>query len=186
MRTSPPDCSTFGTQDSSGRIRSTPITRSQGQPAAEAAVGATHFTIPDLWRRSARVYADRLAVVSTEIELTYRELDERTNRLAHALAAKGLARGDGLAVLATTRPEYVEVYFAAAKLSVTVVALNIRQAPDDLEHCLALTEPRLLFAAPHLTETAAALPGIEEVLVFGDDYERVLGAASADPFESAA
>src|SRR5215217_4951453 len=187
MRTSPPDCSTFGTQDSSGRIRSTPIsTRSQGQPAAEAAVGATHFTIPDLWRRSARVYADRLAVVSTEIELTYRELDERTNRLAHALAAKGLARGDGLAVLATTRPEYVEVYFAAAKLSVTVVALNIRQAPDDLEHCLALTEPRLLFASPDLTETAAALPGIEEVLVFGDDYERVLGAASADPFESAA
>src|SRR3954452_20199008 len=46
---------------------------------ATMAERATAFTVVDLWRRSARVYADRLAVVSSEVELTYAELDERTN-----------------------------------------------------------------------------------------------------------
>src|ERR1700748_3840919 len=86
------------------------------------ALRSSQFTLADLFRRSARVYADRTAVVSHDVEVTYRELDERSDRLAHAFAAEGLGHGDRITVLSTTRPEYVEVYLAAAKLGLTVVA----------------------------------------------------------------
>ena len=163
--------------------------------ACELAARATHFTVADLFRRSARVHADRLAVVSSQVELTYGELDDRTNRLAAALAAMGVARGDSLAVLATTRPEYIEVYFAAAKLGVTVVALNIRLGADDLAHCLGITRPRMLFASPDLAagaETIATLDtDIERTVWFpereGDPaspYERLLAGAGPEAPEA--
>src|SRR4051794_40676757 len=66
---------------------------------------AAAFTLPALFRRSARIYAERTAVVSADVALTYRELEERSNRLAHAMAAMDLARGDRVVVLSTTRPE---------------------------------------------------------------------------------
>src|ERR1700753_2704489 len=87
---------------------------------------SSQFTLADLFRRSARVFAHRIAVVSEDVQLTYRELDERSHRLAQARGAGGLGRGDRITVLSTTRPEYVEVYLAAAKLGVPVIALNTR------------------------------------------------------------
>jgi acyl-CoA synthetase (AMP-forming)/AMP-acid ligase II len=106
------------------------------EEARELAARATWFTVGDLFRRSVQIYGERVAVVSSEVELTYAELDDRVNRLASVLAAAGLARGDRIAVLSTTRPEYIEVYFAAAKLGLTLVGLNIRMQLDELVHCL--------------------------------------------------
>ena len=153
---------------------------------------AAHFTLADLFRRSARVHADRPAVVSDDGELTYRQLDERTDRLAQSLAALGLGHGDRIAVLATTRPEYVETYVAAAKLGVTVVALNVRLHADELVHCVRLGRPRLLIASPGLRSGVEAIEAadttIERTLWWpergGDpacDYERMLAAAPPAP-----
>jgi acyl-CoA synthetase (AMP-forming)/AMP-acid ligase II len=161
------------------------------------AAQATHFTVADLFRRSVRVYGDRVAVVCPEVQLTYRELDERTNRLAHVIAGAGLSRGDRLAVLSTTRPEYIEVYFAAAKLGVTVVGLNFRMGADELVHCLNLGHARVLFASPDQAAGVAAIreAGIEleRVWFFPDrvgdeasEYERLLHAAACDAPESVA
>lgn len=159
-------------------------------PTSPAAC-ATHFTVPALWRRSAWLYGDRVAVASADVELTYAQLDERTNRLAGVIARSGLGSGDRLTVLSTTRPEYVELYIAAAKLGVTVVALNFRQSADELAHCLELTRPRLLFASPDQADAAAALQHahgeIAEVVVYPDrgmdpasSYERRLAAEPAE------
>ena len=82
----------------------------------ELAARATAFTVSDLFRRSVRIHRQRTAVVSSEVELTYGELGDRVNRLTSVLADAGLSRGDRVAVLSTTRPEYIEVYFAAAAL----------------------------------------------------------------------
>lgn len=160
--------------------------------SAELARQAASFTLADLFRRSARLFAGRRAVVSADVELTYAQLDERTDRLAQALAAHGLGRGDRLSVLSTTRPEYVEVYLAAAKLGVTVVALNTRLQNDELVHCVELGRPRVLFVSPGLATVGDAVvratTGIERVVAFpergGDEdsaYERLLAGAPADP-----
>jgi len=160
------------------------------QTSTTLALQAARFTVADIIRGSARAFADRVAVVSSDVELTYRELDARSDRLAHVLVDLGLVRGDRLAVLSTTRPEYVEVYLAAAKAGVTVVALNTRLQPAELAHCLELGSPRLFFASPGFAETArdlaAGAPALEHVLTFptcgGDPespYERLLAAASS-------
>jgi fatty-acyl-CoA synthase len=165
--------------------------------AAALAAQATHFTVPAMFGHSVRLYADRTAVVSSDVELTYRQLDERTNRLAHGLGQAGLGRGDRIAVLATTRPEYIEVYFAAAKVGATVVGLNIRQSTDELMYCIELTRPRLLFASAGFADTAREIAqtysGIEQVLVFperggdeGSDYEQRLASAAPEPVVSPA
>lgn len=68
-----------------------------------------------------------------------------------------MARGDRIAVLSTTRPEYIEVYFAAAKLGLTVVGLNVRMLDAELVHCVDLTRPRALFASPGLAQPAETI-----------------------------
>jgi fatty-acyl-CoA synthase len=125
--------------------------------AADLAAHAAGFTVADLFRRSVRVYRDRTAIVSSETSLSYGELDERVTRLANVIRHAGLTHGDRLAVLSTTRPEYIEVYFAAAKLGLTVVGLNFRMHIDELLHCMALTRPKALFASPDQAMTAEAL-----------------------------
>jgi fatty-acyl-CoA synthase len=149
---------------------------------------ASHFTLADLFRRSARLYADRPAIVCDELELTYRQLDGRSDRLARALRGRGLERGDRIGALSTTRPEYAELYVAAAKLGLTVVALNYRLHPDEISHCLALGRPSLVVVSPDqlpLFERVEA--GLEPVTLplrpGGDDgeYERLIRAAPAEP-----
>jgi fatty-acyl-CoA synthase len=148
--------------------------------------------VADLFRAAARAYAERTAVVSSESALTYRQLDERTNQLARVLAEAGLTRGDRLAVLSTTRPEYIEVYLAAAKLGVTIVGLNIRMQADELVHCLTLTAALSLFASPDQAPTVEAIRDrgteFENLWWFPDrvggrtsEYERLLRTAAADP-----
>ncbi|MGH2761698.1 MAG: class I adenylate-forming enzyme family protein [Thermoleophilaceae bacterium] len=168
------------------------LQRARRAQPTEGALRAAHFTIPDLWRRSARLYARRLAVVSEDVELTYAQLDERAHRLANAFGGLGLRDRDRIAVLAETRPEYIETYMAAAMLGVTLVALNIRQRSDELAHCLQLTRPRLLLASPGQAHVADELrdstAGLEQLVLFPErageaasDYERLLVSASVLP-----
>lgn len=139
---------------------------------------ASGYGLAALLRRSAALHAERLAVVGSGLELTYRDLDERSDRLASALIDRGVRRGDRVAVLSTTRPEYVEVYLAAAKLGVTVVGLNYRLHPDELAQCLTMTVPKVLFASPeHGDLLAKVAPDSLEGIVFGETYQAALTAA---------
>src|SRR5690606_41859934 len=65
------------------------------------------------------------------VPMTYRELERRVHRLAAALSAAGLARGDRLAVLSLNSPQFVETLCAAAQLGLIAVALNNRLAPRE-------------------------------------------------------
>lgn len=121
------------------------------------AARASSATIDGVFRRAFRVFADRIAVVSEDKSWTYGALGERSWRLANALSVLGLKRGDRIAVLCETRPEYVEIYAACAAVGVTVVALNIRLHPDELLHCLEKGRPSLLMSSGPLASTAAAL-----------------------------
>src|SRR3954454_2157849 len=116
----------------------------------EAAAHASTITVNDVFQRAFRVFGDRPAVTSQNVRLTYAQLGERSRRLAGALYSMGFRRGDRLAVLSETRPEYVEVYAAAASLGVTVVALNLRLHPDEVRYCVDIAKPTLLFSTAML------------------------------------
>lgn len=121
---------------------------------------ATGITLDALFRRSIRVFGDRVAVTSDQAgegPWTYRELGERAERLAAGLAASGLRRGDRVAVLAETRPEWVELYVALARLGVAAVTLNVRLHPDELVHCIAKAAPLALVTSGPLAGSATAI-----------------------------
>jgi len=92
------------------------------------------YTIGDICRRSARLWPDKTAVVFEQIRLTYHQLDERVNRLANALRSQGVSKRDRLAVLSENTHKYLEIYFAASKLGVSVTPLNFRLADDEVRH----------------------------------------------------
>jgi acyl-CoA synthetase (AMP-forming)/AMP-acid ligase II len=142
---------------------------------------ASGYSLAALFRTSAALYADRLAVVGGGVELTYRELAARSDRLASALQDRGVGRGDRVAVLSTTRPEYIEVYVAAAKLGVTVVGLNFRLHPDELAQCITMTGPNAVFASPEYVDLLGKIASDDttaEALVFGENYESALASST--------
>ena len=108
------------------------------------------------------------------------------NRLANALAARGVRRGDRVAMLSENRAEYVELEFACARLGAIVAALNWRLAAAELDHCIALAEPRIAVASPRFADRLAPLGRSLETLVLGDAWEALLQAASdAEPPDAA-
>jgi acyl-CoA synthetase (AMP-forming)/AMP-acid ligase II len=118
---------------------------------------------------------------------TYAELNERVNRLVDMLVARGISRGDRIAVLSENRPEYVELDLAAAKLGAIAACLNWRQAAPELGYCIRLVEPKIVFVSErHAATLAGTDHGVTTVLVFGPEHERALSRARAiEPAEIA-
>ena len=98
--------------------------------------------------RSARYWPDRTAVLFRQQALSYRALEERSNRLAHALRALGLKTGDRVALISANRPEIVEAECAFYKLGLVKVALNSRLSPTELEDALHNAEPKACIVGP--------------------------------------
>ena len=121
-----------------------PITSNSSSGEADwqlDAAMAADITLDALFRRAFRVFADRTAVTWEGGHRRYREVGERAWRLANAVRAKGYDRGDTIAILSETRPEYVECYAAMAALGITVATLNIRLRPDEIAACLRKARP---------------------------------------------
>ena len=98
--------------------------------------------------RSARFWGDRPALLFRDRAITYRQLEARSNQLAHALQRMGLKRGDRVAIVSPNRPEIVEFECALYKLGLVKVALNARLAPAELADALANAEALAIAAGP--------------------------------------
>ena len=77
-------------------------------------------------RRAAAVYPDKLAVVHGASRFTYRQMEERCRRLASALAARGVGKGDTVAVLAPNIPPLLEAHYGVPMTGGVLNALNTR------------------------------------------------------------
>lgn len=94
--------------------------------------------------KRAQISPDKVAVIFEDVPVTYRELNERTNRCAHALIKKGLKKGDRLAAVLLNCVEFLELYFACAKLGIIFVPLNWRLAGPELEYQIKDSGARIL------------------------------------------
>lgn len=74
--------------------------------------------------RHARYSPDRLAVVHQSSRLSFREFDQRVNRLANALISIGIAKGDKIVSVLPNCLEILELYWAAAKIGAVAVPLS--------------------------------------------------------------
>ena len=123
----------------------------------------------DRWIRDrARTTPERVAIDFLGVETTYRELDERSERLAAGLLEAGLVPGDRVATLTGSSPEHVVVFFACAKAGLILLPLNWRLTNAEFAYQLADAEPAVLLASTELAETAASLhersAGLEDLV----------------------
>jgi fatty-acyl-CoA synthase len=135
---------------------------------------------------------DRMAFAMGARELTWRQLDERTSRLASGLQAAGVSTGDRVAALTPNCIEFCETVIACFKLGAIFVPLNYRLAPPELTDILHRSGARLLVAErdllDHLLAFDPAVPGrITCVVVAGPrqgelDFSALIdGSDPADP-----
>lgn len=75
---------------------------------------------------------DRLAVVQREVAWTFRELDERIDRVAKGLVRRGLGRGKSVLLMLKNRPEMVLLSAACARIGAPAVAISWRSKPDEV------------------------------------------------------
>ena len=132
--------------------------------------------------RSATVFPDRTAVVHGDRHLTYRELEERSRRLASALLERGLEKGDRVAFLAPNIPALLEAHFGVPGAGGVLVAINTRLSGPDVEYIVEHSGSRILFVDRELAHLAPT--GIETVVIAdtgGDDdeYEQFLAGGTA-------
>jgi acyl-CoA synthetase (AMP-forming)/AMP-acid ligase II len=85
----------------------------------------------DLIRRAAQHYAARPALTAGARTMSFAELDAATDRVGHDLLARGLVKGDRVAVLMPNGIDGVVVYYALAKAGLVRVPLNVRESEQD-------------------------------------------------------
>jgi malonyl-CoA/methylmalonyl-CoA synthetase len=98
---------------------------------------------------------DEVALEWAGAEYTFGEIDARSNRIANALKAGGLAEGDRVAVYLANRIELIDIYLACVKLGLIFVPINILYREREMSHILRDAEPRRFIAE-------ADLPALEE------------------------
>ncbi len=118
-------------------------------------MNATH-TIGRWIRDRARTTPQRVAIDHLGRTVTYAELDATSERLAGALFARGLVRGDRVATLTGNSPEHVAVFFACAKAGLIIAPLSWRLAPAELAYQLDDAEPALFLVEGEYAELARA------------------------------
>ena len=72
----------------------------------------------------------------SDLRLTFKELNARCNRIGNSLLKIGIKPGDRVALALMNSAEFIETYFAIAKIGGVVVPLNWRLVPDELEFIL--------------------------------------------------
>ncbi len=148
--------------------------------------------------RAAAVFPQRLAVVhGASIRRNWRDLYARCRQLAHALARRGLGRGDTVAAMLPNTPEMVEAHFGVPMAGCVLNAINTRLDAEAIAFMLEHGEARIFIVDREFSATArAALQRLDrpiEVIDVDDpefsgpgerigaiDYEGLIAEGSGD------
>ena len=103
--------------------------------------------------RSAGVYPHRISVIHGEHRFTWRQSLERCRRLASALAARGVRRGDTVALMAPNVPEAFEAHFGVPMAGAVLNAINIRLDAETIAFILKHGEAKVLITDTEFSPT---------------------------------
>ena len=147
------------------------------------AVCARHASAPD---RLALLWEDEDGATA---RYSFAELQRQANRLSNVLRARGVARGDKVAIILPQRPETAIAHVACYQLGAITVPLSFLFGPDALEYRLANSEAKAVLcdpaSLPNLAPIVRALPGVSLVIgvagareAWTEDWAALLGSAS--------
>jgi fatty-acyl-CoA synthase len=184
-------------------------TRIQSRDQGPTSPPLLEMTIGSALERAAALHGPRLAVVSRhqQLRLSYAELAAEVERVARALVASGIGRGDRVGIWSPNRVEWMLVQYASARIGAILVTINPAYRTHELGYALGQCGCRLLVAAERfrtsdyagmIEEVRAELPALEEVVLLdnerwdaflaradtvaeGDVRERALALSPGDP-----
>ncbi len=150
-----------------------------------------YHDLATLVREKARRHPDTLAFRFGETRLRCADLDDRSDRAAAGLRRAGVGPGDRVAALLFNTPEFVELWFALAKLRAILVPLNTALKGEILRYELADARPKALLLDARLWEpfeAVRAAVGIDRTYVAGrgplpagtEAWSSVLGESVGD------
>lgn len=123
-----------------------------------------------------------------EQSISFKELDQKTDRLAYSFLQLGIGLGDNIAVITLNQPEWLYTYFAAAKIGAAVVALNVRYRDSELDYMLKNSRAKALICVKEFGEMnypdffrgfKEKVPGVDHYVFVGGE-----GFAGSLNFES--
>ncbi len=114
------------------------------------------------------IVPERTAIVFDGKRFSFAELSERVNRLANGLKDLGVGKGDRIAAMQVNCNEYIEAYFAAAKLDAVYVPLNFRARAEEIEYMVNDSGPKVFISGgryiPMLDELRSNIPSVENFI----------------------
>ncbi|MFB4319933.1 class I adenylate-forming enzyme family protein [Actinomadura sp. 21ATH] len=148
--------------------------------------------VGDLLRAAA--IEERTGWLAGERQITYAEMNERSDRIATGLLGLGVRHGDRIALNDFATPGWLAVYFAAAKIGAVVVGVSVRYRDSEIAHILSDSGARSVFTVPSagdidflgiLARTREAFPHLREVVSIGTGGDRTLAELEAVPPDAA-
>jgi acyl-CoA synthetase (AMP-forming)/AMP-acid ligase II len=106
--------------------------------------------ITEILARNARVYGNEIALIerdpanNSRRQITWEQFDAEANRVANALIARGIRKGDRVVHLMMNCIEWLPTYFGILRTGAWVVPLNFRFSGEDIKHCCEIAEAKLL------------------------------------------
>ncbi len=150
-------------------------------------------------QRAASVHPDRTAITDGQRSMTYAAMAAEVTRLANALVAKGLQRGDRVAYLAPNCAEMLIGHFAVPLAGGVLVSINTRLSAEEIAQIVEHSGATFLLADAPLVEPAreklAAVTSLREIftlpteegqdveLAFTTGYGDLLAAGSNEPLD---
>jgi fatty-acyl-CoA synthase len=124
--------------------------------------------------RAARTFPDRVAVIHGPLRRSYADLYARCRRLAAALAARGIGRGDTVAVLLANTPAMIECHYGVPMTGAVLNTLNTRLDAGALAFCLDHGEAKVFIVDrefARIGREALDKAGVSPLVIDYDDPE---------------
>jgi acyl-CoA synthetase (AMP-forming)/AMP-acid ligase II len=156
--------------------------------------------ISEMVARNGRMYPSRVALVERvpskklRVQVTWKEFDERVNRIANALRDRGVEKGDMVVHWMMNSKTWLEAYFGIIRTGAIVVPLNFRFSDKDFKYCVDVAKPKTAIVDAEFVgrvRASGGLPSIENTyLVNGgpvtvadgmEDFEAVIARSPSDP-----
>jgi acyl-CoA synthetase (AMP-forming)/AMP-acid ligase II len=145
--------------------------------------------LADLFELAVDHFGDREYVVASSERRTYAEMEDRANRLAHHLRARGVRPGDHVGIYAYNSVEWVESLWAIFKLRAVFININYRYVADELRYLFTNADLVGLIHAREFSDRVAsvadAMPMVRFSVVIDDGTDVPYPRADSVPYESA-
>jgi len=158
------------------------------------------MNIPEMIARNARLHPNEKALVDTNPsknireEITWKEFDERINKVANALIDRGIKQGDKVSQIMYNSTRFLEIFLGILRSGAWAAPLSFRLTSDEIEYCNSISEAKLLFLGEEFEEKIQVVrrrsTSVKDYIFLGkstpegmEDYKDFLSSAKSDPVE---